>query len=126
MQDKRIANPYELQAEMGLTKWAEFAVSRGFQPDDWIFGDGIRIANEGAVSAFDRICELVAASRWRYLGQCLCFWRHIMFAIFATTAVTLVLILIAFQVQRLPMPTRTIAKLELLVAAGHEPRALAD
>jgi hypothetical protein len=38
IQDKRIANPYELQAELGLTKWAEFAVFRGFQPDDWIFG----------------------------------------------------------------------------------------
>jgi len=37
IQDKRIANPYELQAEMGLTKWAEVAVFRGFQPDDWIF-----------------------------------------------------------------------------------------
>jgi hypothetical protein len=37
-QSERIANPYELQAEMGLTKWAEFAVFRGFQPDDWIFG----------------------------------------------------------------------------------------
>lgn len=38
IQDKRIANPYELQAELGLTKWAEVAVFRGFQPDDWIFG----------------------------------------------------------------------------------------
>jgi hypothetical protein len=38
IQDKRIANPYELQSELGLTKWAEVAVFRGFQPDDWIFG----------------------------------------------------------------------------------------
>src|SRR5438094_9829603 len=37
-QSERIANPYELQAEMGLTSWAEFAVFRGFKPDDWIFG----------------------------------------------------------------------------------------
>jgi hypothetical protein len=37
-QSDRIANPYELQAEMGLTNWAEFAVFRGFKPDDWIFG----------------------------------------------------------------------------------------
>jgi hypothetical protein len=36
-QSERIANPYELQAEMGLTSWAEFAVFRGFKPDDWIF-----------------------------------------------------------------------------------------
>src|ERR1051326_1430725 len=38
IQDKRIANPYELQAELGLTKWAEAAVFRGFDPDEWIFG----------------------------------------------------------------------------------------
>jgi len=36
-QSERIANPYEVQAEMGLTSWAEFAVFRGFKPDDWIF-----------------------------------------------------------------------------------------
>ena len=41
IQDKRIANPYELQAELGLTKWAEVAVFSGFQPDDWIFGTEI-------------------------------------------------------------------------------------
>jgi hypothetical protein len=41
IQDRRIANPYELQAELGLTKWAEVAVFRGFQPDDWIFGTEI-------------------------------------------------------------------------------------
>ena len=37
-QSERIANPYELQLEMGLTKWAEFAVFRGFKPDEWIIG----------------------------------------------------------------------------------------
>ena len=37
-QSERIANPYELQVEMGLTKWAEFAVFRGFKPDEWIIG----------------------------------------------------------------------------------------
>ena len=36
-QSERIANPYELQMEMGLTKWAEFAIFRGFKPDEWIF-----------------------------------------------------------------------------------------
>jgi hypothetical protein len=41
IQDKRIANPYQLQAEMGLTKWAEVAAFRGFQPDEWIFGTEI-------------------------------------------------------------------------------------
>src|SRR5213080_852259 len=37
-QSEQIANPYELQAEMGLTRWAEFAGFRGVKPDDWIFG----------------------------------------------------------------------------------------
>src|SRR5437899_4841653 len=41
IQDKRIANPYELQAELGLTKWGEVAVFRGFQPDEWILGTEI-------------------------------------------------------------------------------------
>ena len=41
IQDKRIANPFELQAELVLTKWSEVAVFRGFQPDDWIFGTEI-------------------------------------------------------------------------------------
>jgi hypothetical protein len=41
IQDKRTANPYQLQAELGLTKWAEAAVFRGFQPDEWIFGTEI-------------------------------------------------------------------------------------
>ena len=36
IQDKKIANPYELQAELGLTKWAEVAVFKGFKPDDYI------------------------------------------------------------------------------------------
>src|SRR5438046_8993957 len=38
IQDKRIANPYELQAEMGLKKWAEVAVFRRLRPDEWICG----------------------------------------------------------------------------------------
>ena len=40
-QSERIANPYELQAEMGLTDRAEFAVFRGFKPDDWILSTEI-------------------------------------------------------------------------------------
>src|SRR5213596_1965731 len=36
-QDKRIANPYQLQGELGLTQWTEVAVLRGFQPVEWIF-----------------------------------------------------------------------------------------
>src|SRR5881296_3642112 len=41
IQDKRIANPYQLQVELGLTKFAEVAVFRGFEPDEWIFGTEI-------------------------------------------------------------------------------------
>ena len=41
IQDKRIANPYELQAEMGLTKWGEVAVFKGFDPNELIFGTEI-------------------------------------------------------------------------------------
>ena len=37
-QDKRIANPYEFQAEMGLTRWAEIAAFQGLDPADQIFG----------------------------------------------------------------------------------------
>src|ERR1700688_2109840 len=36
IQDERIANPYELQAELGLTKWAEVAVFKGFKPNEEI------------------------------------------------------------------------------------------
>jgi hypothetical protein len=43
IQDKRIANPYELQAELGITKWAEASVFRGFQPDEWIFATELGI-----------------------------------------------------------------------------------
>jgi hypothetical protein len=41
IQDERIANPYQLQGELGLTDWGEVAVFRGFQPDEWIFGTEI-------------------------------------------------------------------------------------
>jgi low affinity Fe/Cu permease len=55
----------------------------------------------------------------------LLFWRNIIFATFATTVVTLVLILIAFQTQRLRMLARTIAKLdELLELLRDTKRAL--
>src|SRR4029453_19385692 len=65
IQDKRIANPYELQAELGLTKWADVAVFRGFQPDDWNLRDGDRIVNERALSSFRWVPELVASSECR-------------------------------------------------------------
>jgi hypothetical protein len=37
-QSERIGNPYEIQSELGLTKWAEVAVSKGFKPNELIFG----------------------------------------------------------------------------------------
>jgi hypothetical protein len=43
IQDQQIANPYELQAELGLTKWLEVAVFKGFQPNDFIFGAEIAL-----------------------------------------------------------------------------------
>lgn len=43
IQDKRIANPYELQAEIGLTSWAEVAVFQGFEPNEEIIGTEIGI-----------------------------------------------------------------------------------
>jgi hypothetical protein len=36
IENARIANPYELQAELGLTKWAEIAVFQGFKPNEEI------------------------------------------------------------------------------------------
>jgi hypothetical protein len=43
IEDKRIANPYELQAELGLTKWAEIAVFQGFKPNEEIFATEVGI-----------------------------------------------------------------------------------
>jgi hypothetical protein len=43
IQDKRIANPYEIQSELGLTKWAEIAVFKGFEPNELIFGTEIAL-----------------------------------------------------------------------------------
>jgi hypothetical protein len=36
-QSEQIANPYEVQAEMGLTQRAEFAIFKGFKPNELIF-----------------------------------------------------------------------------------------
>lgn len=43
IQDKRIANPYELQAELGVTKWAEVAIFQGFDPNEEILATEIGI-----------------------------------------------------------------------------------
>ncbi len=64
IQDKRIANPYELQAELGLTKWGEVAVFRGFQPDDWIFATEIGLLTKEP-SSFRWVRELVPSPERR-------------------------------------------------------------
>lgn len=43
IQDRRIANPYELQAELGVTDFAEVAVFQGFKPNEEILGAEIGI-----------------------------------------------------------------------------------
>src|ERR1700724_65877 len=43
IQDKRIANPYEIQSELGLPKWFEVAVFKGFSPNELIFGTEISL-----------------------------------------------------------------------------------
>jgi hypothetical protein len=43
IQDKRVANPYEIQSELGLTKWFEVAVFKGFSPNELIFGSEIAL-----------------------------------------------------------------------------------
>jgi hypothetical protein len=43
---EKLGNPYQLEAEMGLTKWAEVAVFRGFDPDEWIFGTEVGLRTE--------------------------------------------------------------------------------
>ena len=37
-QSEQIANPYEFQEELGITKWFEVAVFQGIQPSETIFG----------------------------------------------------------------------------------------
>jgi len=55
-QDARIANPAEMQFELGLTKWAEVAVFQGLRPREEVFGaevglwqDGPQLLTAGAV-----------------------------------------------------------------------------
>ena len=38
IQSLHIANPYELQAELGLNRFLEVAIFQGFQPEEQIFG----------------------------------------------------------------------------------------
>jgi hypothetical protein len=47
IQDQKIGNPYEIQGELGLTKWAEIAVFKGFKPNEWIFGTELGLIQKG-------------------------------------------------------------------------------
>jgi hypothetical protein len=40
-QSQKIGNPYQVQAEMGLTKRFEIAIFKGFEPNELIFGTEI-------------------------------------------------------------------------------------
>ena len=46
VQDERIANPYEFQVEVGLTKWAEVAIFQGFKPNEEIFATELGILSK--------------------------------------------------------------------------------
>ena len=64
-QNKRIANPYEFQVELGLTKWREVAMFQGLKPSEQIFG--------GEVALIKReLRELVHHGR----ATPSCFWRR--------------------------------------------------
>ena len=46
LQDQKIGNPYQLQAELGLTQWAEVAVFKGFQPNELIFSSELGLVTK--------------------------------------------------------------------------------
>lgn len=46
IQSERIGNPYEAQLEVGLLKWAEIAVFKGFKPNELIFGTEIGLLQQ--------------------------------------------------------------------------------
>jgi hypothetical protein len=47
LQANRIGNPYQLQAELGLTKWLEVAVFQGFSPDEQVLGSQLALVQDG-------------------------------------------------------------------------------
>ncbi|HWU67829.1 MAG TPA: hypothetical protein VN046_03055 [Stenotrophobium sp.] len=46
-QSRQIANPYQLQAELGITSWLEVAAFQGLSPDEQIFGTQIALVQRG-------------------------------------------------------------------------------
>lgn len=46
-QARQIGNPYELQAEIGLSNWFEVAAFQGFSPDEQVLGTEIGLIQRG-------------------------------------------------------------------------------
>ena len=46
-QGQEIANPYEFQAELGITKWFEIAIFQGLKPQETIFGCEVGLVQKG-------------------------------------------------------------------------------
>ncbi|MGH8505423.1 MAG: hypothetical protein ACRETM_05585 [Stenotrophobium sp.] len=46
-QSRQIANPFQLQAELGITSWLEAAVFQGLSPSEQIFGTQIGLIQNG-------------------------------------------------------------------------------
>jgi hypothetical protein len=46
-QSRSIANPWELQAELGITKWFELAVFQGLSPNEQILGTEVALVQNG-------------------------------------------------------------------------------
>ena len=46
-QAAEIANPHQLQAEIGITSWLEAAVFQGLSPGEQIFGTQVSLVNHG-------------------------------------------------------------------------------
>lgn len=42
-QERSIGNPYQLQTELGITKWLEVAISQGLSPGEQIFGSELAL-----------------------------------------------------------------------------------
>ena len=47
LEERKIGNPYQVQAEMGLTKWLEIDIFHGFEPNDSVIEAEIGILAKG-------------------------------------------------------------------------------
>jgi hypothetical protein len=63
VQDRKIGNPYQVQAEMGLTKWFEIDIFQGFKPNDSVIENWIALKRN--VPVLHWVFELVAAQQCR-------------------------------------------------------------